>query len=276
MKPKLSLDQFIAKYSNRVSISCAYETRRYQGLLSHIDLNEFIQDVWVTILRNYPRYDPAKSAPATWIITIARCQGAMYARREKVRAKAPMIKLEDMNIRHLCRENRGSDYTQSDYLEAALSVDATQQTDCEREEREEMVERALGRLDKKYRVALWYTFHEGLNTRDMRARLAADTGCEVPLGFCIRLKNKAIEKFKRAVFLEQQGEVEDDSPVEVLDLKTSTMNQLYAVGIRSVGALLAVGPSRLSCMEGFKLNRVLAIRLALKKHGLEFVDGPTD
>lgn len=261
---KPSLEEFVTKYKTRVEISCSYELRRYGGLLNHIDIHEFTQDVWVTILRNFDRFDPLKSAPATWIIRIARCQGAMYARRERVRAKSPTLHISDLELK---QRDDGKET-----VVECLQEEPQQEDDLERAEIRKDIDAAVSKLEKKYQVIIWYIFYQGMNMKELHRQLCEDTGADLPLEFIGRLKARAIKRLRRSMYIIKQGDINDESPINALELRTTTLNKLVAVGILTVGQLILTGPSRLASMPGFKISRIMNIKTALRKHRIEFID----
>lgn len=95
-KPRVKIprDQIYDKYKNAVYKACSVEINNFggsNGLLKHIEIEDFAQDVWCQIVKHYDRFDPNKSKFTTWMIMITHQIAVQYLKKASAQKRQGIL-----------------------------------------------------------------------------------------------------------------------------------------------------------------------------------------
>lgn len=118
------------------------------------DAEELVTDVFQELWDKSSRYDQARAAPVTYIVTLARSRCIDRTRRKAHRAQMTLESIED----------------------AAAVSDQTPADDVVLGEQQALVRRALSRLDENQRAAVEAAYYDGLSHSEIAEKLGKPLG----------------------------------------------------------------------------------------------------
>jgi RNA polymerase sigma-70 factor, ECF subfamily len=124
-------------------------------MLRDADLaRDVVQDAYVSIWRNAGEYDPGKSAPMTWMVSIAR-----YRALDLLRKAQPMVRVEDAELLDYL------DQAQDDRPAQAAGID-----DCS------AIQTCIGKLPSAQRQSIMLAYFRGLTHSELASHLRQPLG----------------------------------------------------------------------------------------------------
>ena len=141
----------------------------------HQRAEEILQECYITVWNNAASYDPVRSAPMTWLVTIVRNR-CLDALRIPVREFAPALDDED-----------------GDPFERFETREPDPFQRCSAAEDEKVVRDALDRLPQQYRQALTLAYAHGCAHGELAARL------QIPLGTAKSWVRRGLEALRHDV-----------------------------------------------------------------------------
>lgn len=158
----------------RVTSARLFATAR-RFVRQHQRAEEILQECYITVWNNAASYDPARSAPMTWLVTIVRNR-CLDALRIPVRELAPALDDED-----------------GDPFERFETHEPGPLQRCSAAEDEKVVRDAMDRLPQQYRQALTLAYAHGCAHGELAARL------QIPLGTAKSWVRRGLEALRSDV-----------------------------------------------------------------------------
>ena len=298
---KPTIEEFIEQYQGRVGYGCYYELTKYGKLLSHIDIDDLKQDAWLTIIRNYPKYDPTRSKIKTWIINITRTHGLMNARTTL--SKNDLLRepcacghkrsrhMKDHNCKDCpCRKydpeckgmmahivpmdsNPHSDGVSIEELLPSNGEHDSQKI-MEKQEAAKQIMECMDLLKPKYSKILRWIFFDNRTVVSIANELSATTGLKITSNYVFKIKRRGITLLKKEFLLANRKKLSKipayhmNNNISVLHLSTTTGNLLEKEGITSLGGLCCKTEEDILKIPNFGLKGLMEVRQVLKSSGL--------